>query len=104
MVGDFNARVGELANVITDPEESDLVTYRRESVDTKVNAAGRRLLSKMNACGMVLVNGVIGKADWTSFQTLGNAVIDFAWVHHSHLGRWRNRRPGNMANWMAIML
>ena len=86
VVGDFNSRVGELANVITDPEESDLVTYRRESVDTKVNAAGRRLLSKMNACGMVLVNGVIGKADWTSFQTLGNAVIDFAWVHHSHLG------------------
>jgi len=86
VVGDFNSRVGELANVITDPEESDLVTYRRESVDTKVNAAGRRLLSKMNACGMVLVNGVIGKADWTSFQTLGNAVIDFVWVHHSHLG------------------
>ena len=86
VVGDFNSRVGELANVITDPEESDLVTYRRESVDTKVNAAGRRLLSKMNACGMVLVNGVIEKADWTSFQTLGNAVIDFAWVHHSHLG------------------
>ena len=34
----------------------------------------------MNAIGLVLVNGIKERAEWTSFQRLGNAVVDLIWV------------------------
>lgn len=88
VLGDFNARLGRLPNRVYDPEDKvvDLVEIKRESVDRTVDAAGRRLLERMNALGLVLLNGTSGKAEWTSFQYNGEAVVDFAWVHVNH---WR---------------
>ena len=88
VLGDFNSRVGELANQVSNPGDfdSDMVFLNRKSVDKKKpDATGKRLLARMNASGMVLVNGIFGEADWTSFHKNGNAVIDLAWVHVNQL-------------------
>ena len=79
-MGDFNARVGELPNVVSDPdgEEEKLFSVPRTSVDTKVDSFGRKLMTIMNAVGLVLVNGT-KEREWTSFQRLGNAVVDLIW-------------------------
>src|SRR3954454_11460841 len=50
------------------------------SVDTKVDSFGRSVMNSMNAIGLVLVNGTKERAEWTSFQRLGNAVVDLIWV------------------------
>jgi hypothetical protein len=73
VMGDFNARVGELPNVVSDPdgEEEKLFSVPRTSVDTKVDSFGRRVMNSMNAIGLVLVNGTKERAEWTSFQRLG---------------------------------
>ena len=82
VLGDFNARVGELPNVVCDLEakEVELRHVQRASVDVRVDTFGRRVMATMNAIGLALVNGTHEKADWTSFQPGGNAVVDFIWV------------------------
>ena len=82
VMGDFNARVGELPNIVSDPdgEEEKLFSVPRTSVDTKVDSFGRRVMNSMNAIGLVLVNGIKERAEWTSFQRLGNAAVDLIWV------------------------
>ena len=87
VMGDFNARVGELPN---DLNSLDLqsVTPRcisRRSDDMTVNSAGRKVLSCLNGVGMILLNGVREKARFTSRQAMGNAVIDFVWVQAEDL-------------------
>ena len=81
MLGDYSARVGE-PNVICDPDgaEAELQYVQRKSVDTKVDSFGRRVMATMNAIGLVLMNGIKERAEWTSFQRSGNAVVDFIWA------------------------
>jgi len=44
VLGDFNARVGELPNGISDPdEEAELKCIRRTSVDKTVTPLGRKI-------------------------------------------------------------
>ena len=49
----------------------------------------------MNAVGMVLVNGLQDKAEWTSYQYGGNAVIDLIWVEADRIGNFRNCKVWN---------
>ena len=78
VLGDFNARVGELPNVVFDPEGEgvELKYIQRTSVDKKVSSFGRRVMASLNAIGLVLVNGMLERAELTSFQTNGQAVVD----------------------------
>jgi len=98
VVGDFNARVGELSNIIHTPD-SDISEegriFKRSSLDKIVDSQGRKVLECMNAVGMVLVNGLQDKAEWTSYQYGGNAVIDLIWVEADRIGNFRNCKVWN---------
>ena len=74
LVGDFNARVGELSN------EVDEETIVRKSMDKVTNTQGRALMKEMNAVGLVLMNGVSEVAKFTSHQRAGSSVIDMVWA------------------------
>ena len=88
VLGDFNARVGNLPNVVYTPgaQQDSPVTVMRESEDIEVNTRGRRVLTSLNQVGMVLLNGVLERAKGTSLQRLANTVIDFIWVQFGNLG------------------
>ena len=87
VVGDFNARMGELNNVIAGVNitEEDR-TYPRTSSDLVVNSRGRKILFRMNSAGMILLNGLSAKAEPTSWQQPGNSVIDLMWIQEGMRG------------------
>ena len=86
VMGDFNARVGELSNSLnSNVDTEDTVIIPRSSEDKTVNGPGRGVLESLNAVGLVLLNGVGERARFTSFQKIGNSLIDFIWIHSEEL-------------------
>ena len=83
IMGDFNARVGNLPNsmnLLTGSHAPFAIT--RTSKDQKVSSLGRKVMATLNSAGMVLLNGVGGVAEFT---THGNTVIDFIWAQSGDL-------------------
>jgi len=86
VMGDMNSRVGELPNqiAITERPEDDRV-LTRTSLDKTITSLGRQVMERMNATGLVLLNGLEKPAEFTYFQDRddvegGRSVIDFIWV------------------------
>ena len=78
VMGDFNSRVGDLPNSINPLTGSQApLAVRRTSKDQKVSSRGRKVMASLNAAGLVLLNGVGERAEFT---THGNTVIDLIWV------------------------
>ena len=67
VVGDWNGRVGEIASVVTNEEEEKRGRFVDLGVcrDKTVNEQGKRVLNLMNAWNMVVMNGVMGKMEFT---------------------------------------
>ena len=76
VMGDFNARMGELASTIYDVEKDEPTIYKRTSEDKTTSYRGKHLMDTMNEVNMVLVNGLHKVANFTSHQAAGNATID----------------------------
>lgn len=71
-VGDLNARIGQ----------SSPVRLPRTSQDSVVNSRGRDLLAFCEIQDLAIVNGsrfdsTTPKGNWTSFQSMGRAVVDY---------------------------
>lgn len=90
ILGDFNARVGELnqLNQLRGDENNPLACTNldivRRSSDKKVTKRGTLLTEVMEASGMLLINGRSfsdSPAQFTSVHTNGKSVIDLLWVN-----------------------
>jgi hypothetical protein len=89
VMGDMNMRVGELTQTI-ELEEGKEVVIERVSDDKKVTRDGKDLVERMNAMGMVLMNGVDGRGkECTCSKTEGGSVIDMLWIKLQDVGRVR---------------
>ena len=84
VMGDFNCRIGELSNCITSGD-SEIVEIGRCSEDRVETLQGRKLIEKLNAVDLVVMNGVKQQARFTSYQVAGNSVIDLLWVEHKRV-------------------
>jgi len=85
VMGDFNYRVGELPNVIVNPETLEERSWRRSSLDNLWTSAGRKLLNSLNGVGLVLLNGVLSPAQLTSHQRIGSSMIDMVWIQSEEM-------------------
>ena len=81
VLGNFNARVGELSNIVSNPfDNSEELIIKRHSKDKTVNRQGKEVMNTLNAVGLGLVNGAYEVAEYTSIQHSGNSIIDFIWL------------------------
>ena len=78
VLGDFNARLGDLPNSLNLLASSQApLLIARTSRDQKVNSLGRKVMASLNEAGLVLLNGV---GEMAEFTTLGDTVIDLIWA------------------------
>lgn len=78
IVGDFNARTGELG-VRAEEEGQEEGEGRRKSRDKKVNREGKRLIGFLEGRGWMILNGCIKgdeEGEFTYTGGRGNTVID----------------------------
>jgi len=79
VAGDFNARIGELRNLVG-PEQAKM----RRSKDKEVDTRGRKLMKTLGKTGLFVINGVGEEADFTcENNNKGRSVIDLIWVSAS---------------------
>ena len=90
IMGDFNARVGELPNIIPNDSSGEEKYYNRSSLDKICNARGKSLMESLNAANLLLLNGMDSIAKFTSHQMAGSATIDFVWTLQADLNIVRN--------------
>ena len=74
ILGDMNARVGELSNKVGEEQ------LRRNSKDKVVNQRGADMMSSLNGVGLWLINGVAHQAANTFENHNGASCIDFMWT------------------------
>ena len=74
VLGDFNARTGELPNRVCGYGE-----VKRTSDDSVVTPRGKRLIEEMNRVGLWLINGYGAKAGSTFANSGGESCIDLVW-------------------------
>ena len=87
VMGDFNARIGILESSII--KKGERRVFPRESVDWKVEGIarerGRQLVESMNACNMIILNGIDTKSKFTCQNRYrGESIIDYIIVS------WKN--------------
>ena len=89
LLGDWNARIGEMPSVVFVEQEQDdgevdklgkEEEYKRTSVDKTRNPAGKAILDALNAHGMVVVNGIGHEMQFTQRGALGFSVVDYVAV------------------------
>ena len=79
ILGDTNARVGELPNRVRG------VRIPRTSDDRVINQRGRDLMSQLNEAGMWLINGSAHRASTTYEGYNGASCIDLVWSSENKL-------------------
>ena len=83
VLGDFNARMGDLPNSLNLLSGSQVpLLVARTSRDQKVSSLGRKVMASLNEAGLVLLNGV---GEMAEFTTLGDTVIDLIWAQSGDL-------------------
>ena len=66
--GDFNARTGNLADIIEDIDEIP----KRNNPDNKINVMGEELIDMIRDCNLTIINGRVGtQNDFTCFRENG---------------------------------
>ena len=91
--GDFNMHIGKSPNVMSNVDcESDYfaepaVEYERTSEhDTKNDTRGNDILEKMNAAGMVVLNGMFKQGgEYTYTSNKGSTVVDYVFILESEI-------------------
>ena len=89
-MGDWNSRIGALANIVLEGEDDEVrIVEERSSADKVVSNQGIRVMRVLNAAGVVVTNGMRGNtAEFTSFQAGGSSVIDLICISHQLLQYW----------------
>ena len=59
IMGDFNARVGEFPNILTQDSNEENRSYSRTSLDKFTNAREKFIVESFNAVNVVLLNGIL---------------------------------------------
>ncbi len=72
VMGDFNRRIGKLPSVVREQQ----IYLHRKSQDKQVKQ-GRLLMEVMNACDMVVLNGLEEEAQFTFENDQGESLIDY---------------------------
>jgi hypothetical protein len=86
VLGDFNCRIGSRSNFLGGDSSDDtkMLEVARSSEDRVISSQGQNLLDRLNAVGMIVVNGIREKARFT-FQGKGRSVIDLFWVDYKDM-------------------
>ena len=100
LVGDFNARTGELQDIMLDSNTPEIETVpihanvtklgRRLNMDLETNTYGRKLIKSCMQSDMFIANGrIIGDipGNITYFHSKGTSTIDYAIASHNMIGK-----------------
>ena len=82
--GDFNSRLGSESDYI---EGVDAVKPR-EIIDTSANSYCDILSDFLIDCNLCILNGRLGKNDFTHISTRGKSVVDYVFVPHEQLSNF----------------
>lgn len=110
LMGDLNARVGVLNQMVSESLLGSNLTASRHSLDSRtINKRGKLLVHELEAIGFVLINGRTrsdSPAGYTYISRLGCSTVDHAWVSMSGIN-WINdseTRPHGTASPHAMYL
>ena len=79
LLGDFNARIGCLANqgfVLMEGVEEKWC-FERKSKDTQISRRGVELIRRVNSLNLLILNGVEEVCPFTCTTARGSSMIDF---------------------------
>lgn len=97
VMGDFNARIGNLESTVL--VRGERRTFSRKNLDnnfkgSQVREQGRKIVESMNACNMVILNGIEQEAEFTCISTSkGQSVIDYVVVQDKLMVRTGEKAP-----------
>src|SRR4051812_4457368 len=86
-MGDFNSRIGCHESAVIKGDQC--VSFPRQSQDMKVGSAaerGTQFVEAMNACNMVILNGIDAMAEYTFRSEQGQSVVDLLIVDDRMVG------------------
>lgn len=84
--GDFNARCGDECDFI---EGVDPVPPRTV-LDEKCNAYGYQFIDFLVDCNLCMVNGRVGRDNFTCISPLGKSVVDYVLIPQENLSKCRD--------------
>ena len=97
VLGDMNARFGETSSFLT--QGDDVIEVRRNSIDTVVNGEGRNMISRLDGLGLVVLNGVKEKMEWTFDNRRGKSVVDIISTGKDSWQEWDSVKVARV-DWM----
>lgn len=110
IIGDLNARIGNLEQIVEDMYKSQCVlSDKRTSKDSIINSKGRKLMEFCNSNGLVVLNGMSrsdSDGSFTYISNSGDSVIDICAVSQECLYMVRDFMVENQiwADHMPIVL
>ena len=81
LMGDWNARCGIGTDFIENVDDM----YEREVIDETLNSSGQLLIDFLIDCNLCMINGRIGRNNFTSVSTKGRAVVDYIVIPYEDL-------------------
>ena len=81
LCGDFNARMGSEPDYI----EGVDVVKPREVIDTSTYSSCDILADFLIDCNLCMLNGRLGKNDFTHISTHGKSVVDYVFIPHEQV-------------------
>ena len=73
VVGDWNSRIGALANTVPEGENEVRIVEERSSSDKVVSNKGIRVMRALNAAGVVVTNGM--REIWPSSHLSKQTIV-----------------------------
>ena len=92
--GDFNSRCGDESDFI---EGADSIPPR-EVIDDKMNPYGQLFLDFLIDCNLCMINGRVGKNDFTNINGNGSSVVDYIVVPYEQLDKYKHFKVHTMTS------
>ncbi|VDI29898.1 Hypothetical predicted protein [Mytilus galloprovincialis] len=81
LCGDFNARCGDMQDFIEGVDDVQI----RDVIDDVLNRNGEMLIEFLVDCNLCMLNGRIGKQDYTNISSKGKSVVDYILTPHDQI-------------------